>query len=117
VTPSQPTYADLEIRILPRAGDRYPVEFTVDGRQFPRGHLDAKARPQPSDFGAAAGEALYRWLLADPPPKEAWDRAMGVDGHCRIRLRLDLEAPELHVLRWELLRQPAGKANLAAPKK
>ena len=113
MTRSQPTYADLEIRILPRAGDHYPVEFTVDGRQFPPGHLDANALPGTAGFDEEAGERLWRWLLTDPRLKEAWDQTMGLDSHCRIRLRIDAEAPVLHTVPWELLRQPVGPGGTA----
>jgi WD40 repeat protein len=114
VTRSQPTpttYADLEIRILDRQAAGYPVELTVAGRQLPRGFLNPAALPLPwvaSADPAADGERLMRWLLADPAVKEAWDRANGLDGYCRVRLRIDAAAPELHVVPWELLRRPAG---------
>jgi hypothetical protein len=106
-----PTYADLEIRILDHQAAGYPVELTVAGRQLPRGFLDPAALPLPwvpSADPAADGERLLRWLLADPAVKEAWDRANGLDGYCRVRLRIDAAAPELHTVPWELLRRPAG---------
>ena len=109
--PNQPTYADLEIRILDRQAAGYPVELTVAGRQLPRGFLDPAALPLPwvsSVDPAADGERLMRWFAADPAVKEAWDRANGLDGYCRIRLRIDATAPELHTVPWELLRRPAG---------
>jgi WD40 repeat protein len=109
--PTQPTYADLEIRILDRQAAGYPVELTVAGRQLPRGFLDPDALPLPWTAGAdpaTDGERLLRWLLADPAVKEAWDRANGLDGYCRVRLRIDAAAPELHTVSWELLRRPAG---------
>jgi hypothetical protein len=108
--PSQPTYADLEIRILDHQAAGYPVELAVADRQLPRGFLDPAALPLPwvhSADPAADGERLLRWLLADPAVKEAWDRANGLDGYCRVRLRIDAAAPELHTMPWELLRRPA----------
>ncbi len=61
----------------------------------------------PSADPAADGERLFRWLV-NSSVKEAWDQATGVDGRCRIRLRIDATAPELHTIPWELLRRPAS---------
>jgi hypothetical protein len=116
IQPSQSPYADLEIRILDRQAAGYPVELTLVGRQFPRGFLAPDALPlpwPPSADPTADGERLARWLLADPQVKEAWDKASGLDGRCRIRLRIDVAAPELHAVPWELLRLPAGPGAAA----
>ncbi len=112
--PSQPTYADLEIRILDRPAGRYPVELTLDGRQLPAGALDPAQRPALTIADPVEdGQRLFGWLTADPAVKEAWNKANGVDGRCRIRLRIDAAAPELHTLPWEALRLPAGPGQQA----
>jgi hypothetical protein len=41
---SQTAYADLEIRILERQAQGYPVEITLNNEQeFPRGSLDPQS--------------------------------------------------------------------------
>ncbi|HSN74095.1 MAG TPA: CHAT domain-containing protein, partial [Anaerolineae bacterium] len=104
------TYADLEIRILDRQPQGYPVELTLDGeRQFARGFLDPSLLPwAPGVDPEADGERLFAWLFGDETLKLAWAKASGLDMECRLRLRIDGNAPELHVVPWELLCQPAS---------
>ena len=106
---SDPTYVDLEIRILGREGGGYPVELTLEGdRQFPRGHLAADFLPWvPSADEVADGERLFRALFADPDLAVAWFESRGTRPLRRLRLRIDPQAAELHVIPWELLREPA----------
>jgi len=107
---SHTAYADLEIRILAREAQGYPVEMTLNHEQeFPRGSLDPKSLPLPWVATASAeadGERLFRWLLADVPLKIAWAEVRGQYPQRRVRLRIDARAPELHALPWELLRDP-----------
>ena len=107
---SQAGYADLEIRVLGRQAQGYPVEITLNHEQeFPRGHLDPKSLPLPWVATAsveADGERLFRWLLADDRLKTAWAEVRGLYPQRRVRLRIDATAPELHALPWELLRDP-----------
>lgn len=104
------TYADLEIRILDRQERGYPVEITFNGEQeFPRGYLDASAaarinRAKPQE----TGNQLFEWLFADDALKKAWAAARGQQPLCRVRLRIDATAPELHAIPWELLRDPGA---------
>jgi hypothetical protein len=109
MSPASP-YADLEIRLLERGSEGYPVEMTLDGQQeFPRGMLDPATLPLPwvpSAGPAADGERLFRWLTADPRLTTAWAETRGRQPQRRIRLRIDASAPELHVIPWELLREP-----------
>ncbi len=100
-------YADLEIRVLERGPQGYPVEMTLDGQQeFPRGVMAPAALPWvPSADPAADGERLFRWLTADPRLAAAWAEARGRQPQRRIRLRIDANAPELHAIPWELLRE------------
>jgi hypothetical protein len=107
---SQAVYADLEIRILERQPQGYPVEITLNQeQQFPRGTLDPKSLPLPwvaTAVAEADGERLFRWLLADDRLKTAWAEVRGRCPERRVRLRIDASAPELHTLPWELLRDP-----------
>src|SRR5262245_35174798 len=104
--PIPSTYADLEIRILQRQGDWYPVEITFSGEQeFARGYLTSAVVPWVAGLSPDEdGERLFELLFADNRLRWAWAE---VHGRCplrRIRLRLDAAAPELHAIPWELLR-------------
>jgi hypothetical protein len=101
------TYTDLEIRIGKKQVPGYPVEITFNGEQeFPPGFLDPaqveinRAKPQET------GNRLFAWLFSDDTLKTAWARARGQQPLRRVRLRIDAEAPELHDIPWELLRDP-----------
>jgi CHAT domain/SIR2-like domain len=100
-------YADLEIRILNKNGNGYPVEITFNGDlEFPRGILPAKLPVLTA--GSASGEdgaALFDWLFSDAALKTAWANARGQRPQRRIRLRIDEGAPELNGIPWELLRE------------
>lgn len=102
----QPTYANLEIRILKREADGYPIELTLNGeQQFERGYLDPTFLPWIATADPAAdGERLFIWLLANEQVKRGWATICGQHPQRRIRLRIDTSAPELHTMPWELLR-------------
>jgi hypothetical protein len=102
------TYADLEVRILERQEEGYPVEMTLNSEQeFSRGHLSPDLLPWvPSGSPAEDGERLFEWLFADDKLKTAWAEVRGQNPQRRIRLRIAAAAPELHILPWELLRDP-----------
>lgn len=99
-------FHDLEIRILKIEEAGYPVEITLASEQeFPRGYLDPGFLPwTPGPSPTDDGQRLFDWLLADERLKTAWAEARGRHPQRRIRLRIDAEAPELHALPWELLR-------------
>lgn len=105
---SQIAHADLEIRILAREVQGYPVEITLNNEQeFPRGYLNPAFLPWvPTASPAADGECLFQWLLGDVRLKTAWAEVRGRCPERRVRLRIDDSAPELHALPWELLRDP-----------
>jgi hypothetical protein len=109
-------YADLEIRILKKDTDGYPVEITFNGElEFPRGVLSPKLPVLTA--GAASGEdgqMLFQWLFSDDALKTAWANARGQRPLRRIRLRIDEGAPELHQIPWELLRDQGEGGDLAA---
>jgi hypothetical protein len=98
------TFADLEIRILKREDKGYPVEITLNhDLQYQRVTLspDVLARDE-------------QCLFSDANLRAAWEFARGQHPQRRIRLRIDAEAPELHALPWERLRDPDGNLDVAA---
>ncbi len=103
-----PDFADLEIRILRRHAEGYPVEITLNGeQQLGRGILDPALTPWIATADPVAdGERLFRGLLSGEALIRAWAAAGGQHPARRIRLRIDADAPELHAIPWELLREP-----------
>jgi hypothetical protein len=101
-------YADLEIRILDRQSQGYPIELTLNYEQeFPRGYLDPGQLPWVSSGAPGEdGERLFAWLFADEHTRSAWAETRGQQPQRRIRMRIDAAAPELHTVPWELLRDP-----------
>jgi hypothetical protein len=99
-------YTDLEIRILDRQPEGYPVEITCSGEQeFPRGYLKSDIFPwTPTYSPEEDGARLFAALFSDDRLKTAWAEVRGQNQLRRIRLRIDAAAPELHALPWELLR-------------
>jgi hypothetical protein len=105
----QEMYDNLEIRILARQDEGYPVEITLAGQEFPRGYLAPDIVPWvESPSPEKDGERLFESLFADVSLKVAWATATGQSPRRRIRLRIDDDAPELHTLPWELLRDTTG---------
>ncbi len=68
----------------------------------------------PSADPAADGARLWEWLFADPALRAQWAEVRGQCPQRRVRLRIDADAPELHALPWELLRDPETRSDLAA---
>lgn len=113
LTAASTAYADLEIRILERQEEGYPVEITFSGEQeFPRGYLKPDIIPWiPTTSSVDDGERLFDLLFADDQLKSAWAEVRGQNPLRRIRFRIDASAPELHAIPWELLRDVSpGKA-------
>lgn len=111
--------ADLEIRILDRRDQGYPVEITLEkSLEFRRGYISPQAVEdwRPDLSREESGWDLFELLLDDPQVRSAWAEVRGRYPQRRIRLRIDAEAPELHALPWELLREEreGGPINLAA---
>jgi len=98
-------FADLEIRILGAQDEGYPVELTLNSEQeFGWGILRADFLPWvPSDSPAADGRRLFEGLFADEKLRSAWEVVRGQQPERRLRLRIGADAPELHVIPWELL--------------
>ena len=112
-------FADLEVRILERQNQGYPVEITLEkSLEFRRGYINPQAVEgwHPDLSLEDSGWHLFDLLLTDPQVRSAWAEVRGKYPQRRIRLRIDAEAPELHALPWELLREEreGGPINLAA---
>lgn len=103
-----PRYADLEIRIRKQDAAGYSVVLTlgVDGEQeLGRGVLTTKILPWlPTADPGADGQRLFNLLFASDNLKQAWAWACGQAPQRRIRLHIEQDAPELHAIPWELLR-------------
>ncbi len=129
-------YAELEIELQRVAADAYRVGLRFfdpeparqadrDESEKPRARgiaaLDAGELLALQHDPAAYGENLAAQLFSDPDVKTLWARAKTAAetrGHfLRIRLAVDPSAPELHALRWELLRDPETGAVLATSEK
>jgi len=97
--------ADLEIHVLPRSGDAYPVDLTLNGEHVWRGRMAAAVTAwAASGDPDADGRRLFAALFADPDLRSGWAEARGLAPERRIRLWLDVDEPALHTLPWELLR-------------
>jgi CHAT domain-containing protein len=107
------TYADLEIRILNKTADGYPVELTLNSeQQYSGGRLDPGGLPWlPTADPVADGQRLFAWLFADAALNTAWAQIRGRHSQRRVRLRIDADAPELHAIPWELLREPMAEGT------
>ncbi|MDM8519240.1 SUMF1/EgtB/PvdO family nonheme iron enzyme [Anaerolineales bacterium HSG6] len=99
-------FADVEIRIQSRQDEGYPIELTVNHQQeFIGGHLSPDLLDWiPSVSPTVDGEKLFEQLMQDDRVKQAWAQIRGQAPKRRIRLRIDADAPELHAIPWELLR-------------
>lgn len=106
-----PDSTDLQLRIFPRDGAAYPIELTIAGEQLTRGELAADVLPWISGADPAMdGQRLFAALFAARDLYAAWVAAQKNAAQRRVRLWLD--APELHSLPWELLHD--GQTFLAA---
>ena len=115
--------ADLEIGLHRWDAGRFAVEL-----QFRRPDDEAEIAPirglasiDPAVLRAEVeesyGQALSRALFADPVVSQGFSKirsvAEAIDVRLRVRLFIGPSAPELHALRWELLRDPqTGKSLL-----
>jgi hypothetical protein len=112
-----PETATIEIRLLAQQGNVYPVEMTLAAtQQVFRGQVSADlAAWAPVGDSRADGQALFGALFASADLMRGWGAAHGKSKQVRVQLRLD--APELHALPWELLRddQDLLAADAASP--
>ena len=107
-------YDDLLIRILKRQSHGYPVELTLNNKlEFRRGYLNPKILTWDQDAPPEElGRRFFEQLISDPKVAAAWDMARGRTQLRRIRLALDVDAPELHALPWELMHERADQGDL-----
>jgi hypothetical protein len=117
------TYAELEIGLRRRGDGTYAVEL-----RYTAPESDAEVRPaqgrlalSPAELAAwrappadpeAYGQTLSARLFQDPEVRTAFAQARsaadGLDVPLRVRLFVGAEAPALHHLHWETLRDPQG---------
>ena len=115
MTQSPPIYADVEIRILAKQVQGYPVELTVNHEQEYAGGLLDPTAILPWTFSNSTiedGERLFKWLMTAEAFKTAWDIIKGQYPQRRLRLRLAEDAGELYNLPWELLRDANNSPSL-----
>jgi formylglycine-generating enzyme required for sulfatase activity len=93
--------SDADMRLLAQ-----PVTVTVDVKALRKYHLNDK------DYGQALTEILFDAEAVKQAFKEARQIAQTLDTTLRVRLFIDPNAPELHSLRWETLRDPQFDSNL-----
>jgi len=107
-------YADLEISLQRSDASTHSLEFRLslpnsdtDERRMAHAHFDLAELETLSD-PATYGQTLARQLLGDPNALAAFTaaRANAQDHTLRLRLAIHPNAPELHSLHWEALRDP-----------
>ncbi|MCY1009646.1 CHAT domain-containing protein [Nannocystis pusilla] len=97
-----------------RIGRGFAVESRLEGRELPAGALDPAALAAVAEVGPdEQGARLFAAL--DAPAREAWRLAAALAPRRRIRLRIDDDAPELHALPWEALRDTSAAATARVP--
>lgn len=102
----------VEIHISKRAeADSYAVELSLPGwRNFPRRQMSLDLTElhahgaDVADYGLFLGQALFDDTVLGHDYREALAAIRGQDKDLTVRLRLD--EPELHEIRWERLHHP-----------
>lgn len=121
------TYADLEISLHRRDAESYAIELRFsppdaeaevrllqDGpapAKFDLDGLRALAFDAPA-YAASLSNSLFEDAAIAAAFAQARSNAQAQDVPLRVRLFVDPGAPELHSLRWELLRDPQDASNL-----
>lgn len=106
----------LDIRVARGRDSGYSVVMRLGEREFPAGTIDAGiltavAEASPDDQGAR----LFAAFTSDEPVRLAWNLAGALAPRRRIRLRIEDDAPELHALPWEALRDGSPTATAREP--
>lgn len=97
-----------------RIGRGLVVEMSLEGRELPAGALDPGAPAAVAEVGPdEQGARLFASF--DATAREAWRLAAALAPRRRIRLRIDDDAPELHALPWEALRDTSAAATARVP--
>lgn len=101
----------VELRFTQPGSD---ADVRIGGRQSSTCRFDAIRMAELALDPAAYGAALAEGLFAAPEVAEGFAHALtaaeSLDVPLRLRLAIAGDAPELHALRWEVLRTPAGAA-------
>lgn len=101
----------LDIRISRGPDLAYQVELRLGEREFPAGALDRELMTSVAGAGPdEAGTRLFAAFSSDERVRMAWNLAAALAPRRRIRLRIDDDAPELHALPWEALRDASPAA-------
>lgn len=98
---SEQNWPILQIRIL-KDGPTYPLEFTIEpsGEFFDGFYLpNYETTPPPTNDGLA----LFNWLITADSARQTWTALRSKYPHCRLRLWIDADVPELHAISWERL--------------
>ena len=98
--------SEADVRLEAGAGD--PALVHLDPAALRERLLDADA------YGATLGAALFAPAAAAAMYARCEATAQELGVPLRLRLAIGADAPELHGLRWETLRSPAG-ARLVVP--
>ncbi|MCY1071683.1 CHAT domain-containing protein [Nannocystis sp. RBIL2] len=97
-----------------RIGRGLVVESRLEGRELPAGALDPAALAAVAEVGPdEQGARLF--AAFDAAAREAWRLAAALAPRRRICLRIDDDAPELHALPWEALRDTSAAATARVP--
>ena len=108
-------YSELLIKITPELGRLCRVELGYTGpgsnvstERTGRAIFDPESLRQVDDDSLEYGRRLSSALFDDAQVREGFNLALTLAGTRQLRLRLyiDSETPDLHGLRWELLRTP-----------
>jgi hypothetical protein len=116
---------DVEIRIARRSGGTgiYSLELLVDRVTTWSGGLDPSRLSSESadrpfrealdvlQWQSDLADRIYRWLFSDPGLETAWADLRAHYPNRRVRITVDNDVLELHVVPWELLREPAAGAG------
>ena len=117
-------YGNLDITIT-KSGSRYRVDLRLNNVQdYGPGYLEAEFAEWGTtvSYTKERGFSLFDRLFADQKLMDGWHKIREQHTQCRIRLHIDANAPELHIIYWELL-QTQGRdgfllhvaANTATP--
>lgn len=100
------SYSDIVVRLGSRQADGYPIQVAFDGRYQSYGLLPLEVATWIAESDPRRqGERLFQALMADERLKADWAAAGGHSAQRRIRLEIADDAPELHAIPWELLRE------------